>query len=245
MKFSIPSKTFICGEYGVLYGGNAVLMATNPSFILDEKSVIYDPYDGGGGFGLSGAKFIASQAKGGDFSGVIEKFKNLHTGQSGSDVVCQIIGNITVIKNGKYFSLNWPFDGCEILIFKNSSKVNTHEHLENLPAIDVNLINSFIDSVICGIQKINVEAFTNGINLFFKYLISQNLASKDCLEKVEKLSKNCKILTVKGCGTLCHDVIITVNHKSESDKIKSFAKSLDLIYTTNSEDIRGGAYVVS
>lgn len=241
--YSIPSKTFICGEYGVLYGGNAVLVATNPSFIIGEK--IHDPYNGGGGFGLSGAKFIASQAKDGDFSGVIEEFKNLHNGQSGSDVICQIFGKITIIESGKYFSLDWPFDEYEILIFKNSSKINTHEHLENLPAIDVKLINSFVDQVIYGVKKVNINYFTRGINLFFKYLIEQGLVSKDSLRKVNKLRKNCKLLAVKGCGTLCHDVIITVNHKSESEKIKSFAKSLDLIYTANSEDIRGGAYVVS
>ena len=136
--YSIPSKTFICGEYGVLYGGNAVLMATNPSFILDEKSVIHDPYNGGGGFGLSGAKFIASQAKDGDFSGVIEKFKNLHNGQSGSDVICQIFGKITIIESGKYFSLDWPFDEYEILIFKNSSKINTMSIWKTCPQLTSN-----------------------------------------------------------------------------------------------------------
>ena len=123
--------------------------------------------------------------------------------------------------------------------------LHTHEHLENLPAIDVKLINSFVDQVIYGIKKVNINYFTRGMNLFFYYLIEQGLASKDSLHKVNELRKNCKLLAVKGCGTLCHDVIITVNHKSESEKIKSFAKSLDLIYTANSEDIRGGAYVVS
>ena len=84
----IPSKTFVLGEYSVLHGGPAILLASEPYFslrleeknenknpfhplspagklwelepLLKTKSYLFsDPHHGLGGFGASSAEFIA------------------------------------------------------------------------------------------------------------------------------------------------------------------------------------------
>ncbi|MDR0580709.1 MAG: hypothetical protein LBG04_01175 [Holosporaceae bacterium] len=85
MKFSTGSKTFLVGEYSVVFGGSAIILITPPSFELrvtngetsfsgvDPASPAYmfyrshdfhnisveffDPHKGGGGFGASSAQF--------------------------------------------------------------------------------------------------------------------------------------------------------------------------------------------
>ena len=86
MNFSVGSKTFLVGEYSVLFGGGAIVLITPPSFELrvtcGESSVIgiekespafrfyeshdfrnlaikfVDPHNGSGGFGASSAQFV-------------------------------------------------------------------------------------------------------------------------------------------------------------------------------------------
>lgn len=247
MKLSIPSKTFVLGEYNVLYGGSAVLIATEPSFIIGDDD-IYDPYKGSGGFGLSGAKFIASYYK--EFQNLnvydaIEEFRSKERVQSGSDVVCQLMGNVTIIHPHKtYNSVKWPFKNHELLIFKNTSKVNTHQNIGVSRSLDVEKMNRFVNMVEHSMETESIELFSEGVGMFFEYMLSESLVSDSARDHVLALLEMDEVLAVKGCGALCNDVIFTFNHKSVSEKIKSFAKQRGLIYTASSADIRGGAYVV-
>lgn len=86
MSFSVPSKTFLLGEYSVLFGNPAILINTPPRFYLAETGIplknispespagklyqdhvdffskkeycFVDPYAGRGGFGASTAQFV-------------------------------------------------------------------------------------------------------------------------------------------------------------------------------------------
>lgn len=247
MKLSIPSKTFLLGEYNVLYGGSAVLIATEPSFVI-ENNDIYDPYKGSGGFGLSGAKFIAAyynERKNLNVYDAIEEFRSKERVQSGSDVVCQLIGNVTVIHPNKtYRSTKWPFKNHELLIFKNTSKVNTHQNIDISKQLDVEKMNRYVSMVEHSMETESVELFSEGVGLFFEYMLSESLVSDSARCHTAALSAMDEVLAVKGCGALCHDAIFTFNYKRNSAKIKSFAKQRGLIYTASSTDIRGGAYVV-
>lgn len=85
MKFSIPAKTFLLGEYLALQGGPAILLTTSPcfevtidaaeknnihpnspaglllkKFELQQKISFFDPYRGIGGLGASSAEFIGA-----------------------------------------------------------------------------------------------------------------------------------------------------------------------------------------
>lgn len=85
MKWLIPAKTFLLGEYAALAGGPAIIMTTSPCFelttaseqglhgihpqspagrwwaahgMIDAGLQWYDPYHGRGGMGASSAQFI-------------------------------------------------------------------------------------------------------------------------------------------------------------------------------------------
>lgn len=87
MKWLIPAKTFLLGEYAALSGGSAILLTTTPCFEISlttspslagihpespaalwwNKQGIknyglnwYDPYHGSGGLGASSAQFLGS-----------------------------------------------------------------------------------------------------------------------------------------------------------------------------------------
>jgi len=92
IRFSAPSKTFLAGEYAVLKGGPALVLATGPRFtfhahsgetgvqgipegspaarwiekhstlLKDWKIEFHDPHQGRGGFGASSAQFLFVQA---------------------------------------------------------------------------------------------------------------------------------------------------------------------------------------
>src|SRR4051812_39210067 len=84
MKWQIPAKTFLIGEYAALVGHSAILLTTTPCFELSlepsEKNFIHpespaglwlkkqeanikltwkDPYQGQGGLGASSAQFLS------------------------------------------------------------------------------------------------------------------------------------------------------------------------------------------
>lgn len=85
MKWTIPAKTFLVGEYAALEGGSAIILTTSPSFSLslvagdahsglhpespagqwwathripNQSLAWHDPYQGKGGLGASSAQFI-------------------------------------------------------------------------------------------------------------------------------------------------------------------------------------------
>lgn len=86
MKWILPSKTFLLGEYVALEGGPAILLTTEPCFeleLLEQPGLVgihdcapaalfwkevcpevglkfHDPYQGKGGFGASSAQFIGA-----------------------------------------------------------------------------------------------------------------------------------------------------------------------------------------
>lgn len=87
MKWHIPAKTFLLGEYAAVAGGSAIILTTTPSFTLalvegehhqaihpdspagqwwashriPAKSLAWqDPYEGKGGLGASSAQFIGA-----------------------------------------------------------------------------------------------------------------------------------------------------------------------------------------
>lgn len=89
VKFNIPGKTFLLGEYVALYGGPALLLAHGPDFLVEFREgradvpfhpdspagewielhddlfknteiTFRDPHEGAGGFGASTAQFIAT-----------------------------------------------------------------------------------------------------------------------------------------------------------------------------------------
>lgn len=124
MKFNIPGKTYLVGEYAVLLGGSALGLSTDPSFSFeigaDIQSTVhpdspagrylhkndrqfvngqlYDPYRIGG-FGRSTAEYWSALLpdliqKPANLSEILDQYKSLHSG-SGVDLAFQYLGEIS------------------------------------------------------------------------------------------------------------------------------------------------------
>lgn len=250
MKLSIPSKTFICGEYNVLLNGTGIVIATEPSFIMSDTQVVYDPYSNTGGFGLSGAKFLSAYLNNRNLSNIsifhmLKTFKSEYPNQSGADIINQYLGGLTIINHNDYKTIPWQFGDHELLIFKTNSKIDTYKHLSNIPNLSTSVMNQYVHQVQEGLIGNDVQLVSNGINSFYSYLHKHSLVSETTGELVEYIKSNCDVLAIKGCGTLCNDSIIVLCKKSSSSDIKSFANKIGIQYISSSNNIRRGVYVVS
>lgn len=124
MKFNIPGKTYLVGEYAVLLGGSALGLSTDPSFSFELRTDIqsavhpdspagrylhknnrqfisgqlHDPYRLGG-FGRSTAEYWSATLPDlietqVEFSELLAEYKSLHSG-SGVDLAFQYFGEVS------------------------------------------------------------------------------------------------------------------------------------------------------
>ena len=104
MKWSVPAKTFLLGEYAAIAGASAILLTTNPCFELEltaTESLLgihpdspaglwwqqqrcqgkglswHDPYGGRGGLGASSAQFLASYLASCHLQGINAEIDNM------------------------------------------------------------------------------------------------------------------------------------------------------------------------
>lgn len=267
--YRVPSKTFIVGEYNVIYGGNGVLLATKPDFLVNivgnqfHKPIDYLDFSenredikisgGEAGFGSSSAGFLSLYkfVNGSiDLSKMLLFYKSIATSKikpSGADIVTQLLGKITLFAGSKSSTLNWDFSNYEILIFKTKTKIQTYKHLNsdfNLTSQDLLLLQEEVGKVIDGINYCNIENLSNGINNYQKILLKKNLVSEQTQNIMDEVSKINEVIAFKGCGALCNDAIITLNLKMNSDIIVKKLRELGLRYIASTGDVIGGINVV-
>jgi len=242
MKISCPSKTFLCGEYAVIDSGPAILLATPPYFVLDHSNFI-DPWQGAGGFGASGARFVLASKKMGysDPWKVWEKYRRSGFYGSGADVVAQWMGGITFFHAEKKIIENviWPFQNLLIALIHTGYKIQTHKHLQKLgrdkamPCL-YNLKNIVLETY-QALKEPDQESFLNNIHEYAAELNKLNLVCDHTGVILSKM-KNCpSILASKGCGALGADVILAVIDKTRKDDFFVWAdqEKLKLIFCDN------------
>lgn len=278
MKYIIPSKTFVVGEYNVMFNGEGVLLATHPCFFIEisdaitinedldfhdfsvpRKDIVITGNDKAG-FGKSSAGFLAlfkhliyghlTENDSIDIKRMLEFYKSISLSKnkpSGADIVTQLLGNITIFANEKSYSVNWPFEKYEILIFKTKTKIKTYEHLSqdlHISNRDLVAMQDQVNSVKTGLKNQKIYDVINGINQYNKVLFGLGLVSEETQELLKEIKNDENILATKGCGALCNDVIITLNDKANSDSIKKNLESLGLKYTSSTDNLSGGLNVV-
>ena len=238
-KTECPSKTFLVGEYAVLTGGPALVMTTPPYFSSDSDG-FYDPYDGLGGFGASGAKFVLSAKNNGMTNPwkVWELYKKQGLSGSGADVISQWMGGLVFFHATQKILeiMPWPFEDLYIGLIHTGQKIETHHYLDTLelkpyPLLDKRVLdsyeslknkdkNNFIKNIID--YKYNLKA----LKLITEY--SENILKK--LDAVPDL-----VLASKGCGAMGSDVILVIIDKKNKINFKKFCEdnTLNLLYCHN------------
>lgn len=257
---SAPSKTFLVGEYGVLAGGPALVLNTEPRFELkisvqknkgekefyahpespagqlwahfasaaiekagDVHFDFFDPWDGAGGMGRSGAEFILLRQwlkKNGLWTkkSLIEDYKNFASSGSGSDVLAQSCGLVTLISNAETRALKWPAWDLSFLIYQTGRKMKTHEHLEKAnkkkssPRVYKKLAEISV-SAIEAYRKKSLHAFLNGLTDFSSYQKKYELIDSENYYLLEKIMALPSVYFARGCGALGFDTFLVFYQK--------------------------------
>lgn len=238
MRIQCPSKTFLVGEYAVLSGGPALLLATPPCFSWDSEG-FYDPYEGLGGFGASGAEFVIAAKRQGvvDPWKLFDNYKSKSFSGSGADIVCQWMGGVTYFfaREKVIQKINWPFENLVVGLIHTGYKIKTHEHLENLTQDNFSVLEGVVIESYQSIQNKDQHLFLKTISGYAQALDKLGLVADTTKILLQKLSKNNIILASKGCGAMGADVVLAIIEKKHKDKFEDFCNTekLNLVYCDN------------
>ena len=250
MKFCLPSKTFLVGEYGVLARGGALLFNTHPCFAFQE-GVFFDPHRGQGGFGASSAEWLFRHLATchEDLKQILNKrldqklafklqkkyqktFKNEEGDQfvplpSGVDILSQCVGRVAHIdlEKGVFQSRPWPFKGLKVIIVPTGNKVLTHEHLKKGVDLKVcQMLAQKSQKVISAFCQVQEGAFLSALEDFIQTLECQGLCCQETLGLKKWLREQFPSLLVKGCGAFGMDTLLMICRTPYFFDIKKFLK---------------------
>ncbi len=258
MNFRFPSKTFLLGEYAILKGASALLLGHPPFFTaeledsatcdapfhpeslaghwlkqhpLDYKIRLKDPHEARGGYGGSGAEFLAAWI--GDKSvpaphapraifawSAWEDSRSLPGSGSGADILTQAFGCdrsdpffLEIDLEGRSLNEIYFLEGNGFLsLFHTGQKLATHSQPipEKLPLQEMEEL--VFKAGFC-LEKGQFQGFAQCVNSYGDLLASLGLAAPHTLKAVESARKVPHVLAAKGCGAMGSDVILIVHSK--------------------------------
>lgn len=270
---SFPSKTFILGEYAILQGSNALLMGHGPWFTashesgtsaspfhpespagkwvsanpLEARIRFHDPHHGKGGYGGSGAEFLAAWS----FEKNIpppthpraifawsawEDSRGSGAG-SGADILTQAFG---VNREETFFLEIDPVGRTlkeiyamknqgEIALFHTGKKMATHE--ASIPAnLPVEELEDMVIRAGTWLEQGLFEGFAREVNAYGEKLSALGLVAPHTARALEGLKGNENILAAKGCGAMGSDVILVAHRNAD---LTAWAQENSLALTGN------------
>jgi mevalonate kinase len=241
-KLSVPSKTFLVGEYIVLQGGPAILLSTPPCFeVITENNQFIDPYLGLGGFGASSAKFVlAEKAKGHDDPwGIWRSYRESGLLGSGADVVAQIVGGIVFFHANKNIieKLSWPFNDLAVALIHTGKKLLTHDHLANLTLQNSAIIalDQFVIAAYQAIKTGNHSHLLQSINHYADKLLDLGFVAEHTQQLLQTLQAREDVLACKGCGAMGSDVVLAIIPTQQQQEFVAWAvkEQLHLVFCGN------------
>lgn len=184
------------------------------------KMKFEDPHRGLGGFGCSGAEFLACWSL---------KHKEMDAWKawdasrefpgSGADILTQSYGMnqsepffLAIDLKARKLEKITPHLGLTLSLFRTGQKLPTHEHLQKLPEIP----NSLAE-----ITERGISAMASGNRADFLAAISQYAKTLEGLGLISEFSKSVlgrlgnDILAAKGCGAMGADVLLVAHDKAD------------------------------
>lgn len=236
----IPSKTFLLGEYAVLQKGPALVLAHGPYFSCAVGNQKFhpdspagqlapglcvqwqDPHQGKGGFGGSGAEFVAAHAlqTGKKTFSPEEAFslrEKYEAPGSGVDILVQAFGAgkdpMVVSVNQESHSLEqMPLLGIQARIFHTGKKLLTHENLRG-PFPPLSQLAPIIQKATEALRRQDAASFCAELMRYSQTLRQAGLLASHSAEACEKAPKSA--LALKGCGAMGSDVILLLQEAGE------------------------------
>lgn len=272
-SFSFPSKTFLLGEYAVLDGNvDALLLAHPPLFEaaftpgnpaspfhpaspagrwlaghpVSGKIEFRDPHRGSGGFGGSGAEFLAvwaaerawpnSPEERERFAWQAWKDSRAFPG-SGADILAQAYGinetrplwlRLHLAKH-EVEELSRAGTSGEISLFHTGRKLPTHENLSP-PALPMEKLCSICERGVSAFRAGDFPAFAQTISAYGKALAGLGLVAPHTEKALNSLKGTAQVRAAKGCGAMGADVML-VAHEGANLEAWAQANSLAPIGT--------------
>ncbi len=253
---TIPSKTFLLGEYAVLDGAPALILATSPHFryttslsplpfhpespagkqlaTCPKTGDWFDPHAPHSGLGGSSAQWLASLAEAhhrplnpSDVKTLWERFPK---GQgSGADMVCQCLGQVTLFQTKPWHAaaLPWTLPSLGFALIHTQQSLATHHHLsEDLGAHDA--LYHLAKEGVDAYQQQDESAFLACINAYQDTLHQLKRSAPHTQTLLNQLDHP-EILAKKGCGAMGSDVILILYKKQASAILKPYLSRYHVI----------------
>jgi hypothetical protein len=116
-------------------------------------------------------------------------------------------------------SLEWPFDEVSILVYKTSSKVKTHKHLEEIQDLDFSVLRDESLKLVRSLREENLEMFMAAIESFALEQKSLGLLAEESQSAVKIINQMEGVLSSRGCGAMGADVITVFVKKERQDYV--------------------------
>jgi hypothetical protein len=254
LKF--PSKTFVLGEYAILQGSTALLMGSGPWFTAsyepgaaaapfhpespagkwlsanptEARIQFGDPHQGKGGFGGSGAEFLAAWC----FEKTVPPSTHPRAifawsawedsrlapaaASSGADILTQAFG---VNRADAYFLEIDPVGHTlkeifarkhqgEISLFHTGKKMPTHE--APIPAhLPLEEMENMVIHAGEWLERGHFEGFAKELNAYGAKLAELGLVAPHTAAALRGLERSDQVLGAKGCGAMGSDVILVAH----------------------------------
>lgn len=257
MKTLFPGKTFLLGEYAILEGGCSLMLAHGPGFAADfspgsthpfhpespagkwlqsqtltQKISFEDFHSGQGGFGGSGAEFLAAFAA---VKGVPESLKSRikfawdaweasrNYPGSGADILTQAMGVnfaepfwLGIDIGARSLETLYSDFGLTLSLFHTGQKLATHSHLENLPNIPSEALTYLVWDGLEAIRSGSKENFAASIKAYGALLADAKLVAAHTEKALASLPA--EIVAAKGCGAMGSDVIAVFHEAISLDR---------------------------
>lgn len=271
-RLKFPSKTFLLGEYAILKGCPAVLLTHAPPFEaalgdwpeahsfhpespagkwvkehpIDRTVKFHDPHKGAGGYGASGAEFLAAWFASRNEPVSDGERQALAWGAwedarifpgSGADVLVQAYGVNTKEPLALAIDLNertierLPLKlGATLSLFHTGKKAATHEQIAALPPLPTGELFRVVQEGTGALRAGDAAAFARAMSEYGSLLEKSGLLAPHSKAALDTLPRE-GVLAAKGCGAMGSDVIAVLHRNAalgDWARANSLAETLSL-----------------
>lgn len=273
--FRFPSKTFLLGEYAILQGSNALLFGHPPCFSATHDAAaaldssfhpespaglwlkqnpanlrirLQDPHEGRGGFGGSGAEYLAAWVADKNVPGVEapraifawsawEDSRELPGAGSGADVLTQAFGVnrtqpffLEIDPVGRTLKEIYarPHQGF-LSLFHTGRKLATRG-IEAPAALPVEEMEDMVLRAASHLESGLFHGFANEVNAYADKLASLGLVAPHTAQALAGVRSIGGVLGAKGCGAMGSDVILVAHEQGA--ELGAWAKENSLTLTS-------------
>jgi len=254
-RLSVPSKTFLIGEYVALEGGPALLLNTTPRFGLEvqkDNKVFRDPHRSRGGFGASGAEALLlayadalNEDRSRDAFGLLETVEKQKKQMgwslgSGYDVLSMMAGKVAFVerKSHQLESFDWPFANLDWILLRGKNKIATHTHLESLKRNNFSGVSEISKNVVESFKNRVELEFIEGVQNFARELCQLGLVEADVENNLAEIRKIEGVRAAKGCGALGADTQLVLVASEKRGAVLNALKKFEIIDCILSEGLK-------